>query len=183
MTSEPNSASDPAHSWLHSITRKLKHEAKEWIVMFLYLWVIFGLFALHQSILRAQLHQDYHLQGFAIINALILSKVMLVGESVQLARGRPDSHPILVILMRSFAFALLLIGFHILESIIVGVAHGKTIGASFPELAGGRLLDIIALGVIVSVCLVPFFAFREVSRELGEGRLWRLLVSRRRRSD
>jgi hypothetical protein len=104
-------------------------------------------------------------------------------RACELARGRPDSHPILIILKKSFAFALLLIGFHILESITVGVAHGKAIGASFPELAGGRLLDIIALGVIVSVCLVPFFAFREVSRELGEGRLWRLLVSRRGRSD
>ena len=182
MTSEPSNASDPAHPGLQRITRKLRHELEEWIVMFLYLWVIFGLFALHQSILRAELHQDYHLQGFAIINALILSKVMLVGEGLQLARGRRDSHPILVILRKSIAFALLFIGFHILERIIVGVAHGKTIAASFPELAGGRLLDIIALGVIVSVCLVPFFAFREVSRELGEGRLWRLLMARRARS-
>ncbi len=78
---------------------------------------------------------------------------------------------------------MLFIGFHILESIIVGVAHGKTIAASFPELAGGRLLDIIALGLIVSVCLVPFFAFREVSRELGEGRLWRILLARRGQND
>ena len=151
--------------------------------MFLYLWVIFGLFALHQSILRAELHQDYHLQGFAVINALILSKVMVVGEGLQLASGRRDSHPILVILTKSFAFALLFIGFHILESIIVGVARGKTIAASFPELAGGRLLDIIAVGVIVSVCLIPFFAFREVSRELGAGRRWRLLMARRGQSD
>lgn len=153
MTSAPGNAGDPAQSGLQRITRKLKHEAQEWVVMFLYLWVVFGLFALHQSILRAELHQDYHLQGFAIINALILSKVMLVGEGLQLARGRRDSHPIIVILMKSFAFALLLIGFHILENIILGVAHGKTIAASFPELAGGRLLDIIALGVSNSVDL------------------------------
>ncbi len=54
MTFEPSRTSDPAHSGLHRITRKLKHEAQEWIVMFLYLWVIFGLFALHQSILRGK---------------------------------------------------------------------------------------------------------------------------------
>ncbi len=183
MTSEPRNAGDSAHSSLQHVTRKLKHEAQEWVAMFLYLWVIFGLFALHQSILRAELHQDYHPQGFAVINALILSKVMLVGEGLHLAHGGRDSHPIFVIFKKSFAFALLFIGFHILESIIVGVAHGKTIAASFPELMDGRLLDIVALGVIVSVCLIPFFAFREVSRELGEGRLWRLLVARRGRKD
>jgi hypothetical protein len=163
--------------------QRVKHEAQEWAVMFLYLWVVFGLFALHESILKAQEHQDYRIQGFAILNALILSKVMLVGEGLQLARGRRDSRPILVIFNKSLAFAVLFIVFHILESIIVGVAHGETIAASFPQVAGGRLLDIIALGVIVSVCLVPFFAFREVSHDLGEGRLWQLLVTRRGQSD
>jgi hypothetical protein len=183
MTSEPSNASDPALSRLQRITRKLKHEVEEWMVMFLYLWVIFTLFVLHESILRAQQHQDFKLHGFAIINALILSKVMLVGEDLRLARRRLDSRPILVILKQSFAFALLFIGFHVLEGTIVGVVHGKTIAASIPDLAGGRLLDIIALGFIASVCLIPFFAFREVSRDLGEHRLWRLLVSRRERND
>ena len=78
---------------------------------------------------------------------------------------------------------MLFIVFHVLESIIVGVAHGKTIAASFPELAGGHLQGIIALELIVSVSLVPFFAFREGSRELGEGRLMRLLMGRRGRRD
>ena len=183
MTSEPSNASDPALSGLQRITRKLKHEFGEWMVMFLYLWVVFTLFVLHHAILRAEQRQDFKLHGFAIINALILSKVMLVGEDLRLARGRVDSRPIFVILKQSVAFALLFIGFHVLEDTIIGVAHGKTISASVPQLAGGRLLDIIALGFIASVCLIPFFAFREVSRDLGEGRLWRLLVSRRERND
>ncbi len=183
MTSEPSNASDPALSGRQRITRKLKHEFAEWTVMFLYLWVIFTLFVLHKSILLAEAHQDVWLHGFAIINALILSKVMLVGEGLRLARGGRDSRPILVVLKQSVVFALLFITFHVLETTIVGVAHGKTIAASVPQLAGGRLLEIIALGFIASVCLIPFFLVREVSRDLGEGRLWRLLVSRRGRND
>jgi hypothetical protein len=179
MTSEQGNESGPAPSRVQAVKQKIKHEVKEWIVMFLYLWVMFGLFALHQSIIMAEQHQDYRLQGFAIVNALILSKVMLVAEGMHLARGRKDSRPIVVILSRSLAFALLFIVFHVVESIIVGVASGKTIAASFPELAGGHLSGIVSLGVIVSVSLVPFFAFREVSRELGEGRLLRLLMAPR----
>jgi hypothetical protein len=144
---------------------------------------MFGLFALHQAIVMTQQHLEYRLQGFAIVNALILSKVMLIAEDMHLARGREDSRPILTILNKSLAFALLFIVFHILESIIVGVASGKTIAASFPELAGGQLQGIVSLGIIVSVSLVPFFAFREVSRELGDGRLLRLLMERRGRID
>jgi hypothetical protein len=183
MTSEQGNETSPTRASGQVIKQRLKHEAQEWIVMFLYLWVIFGLFALYQSIILAQEHQDFRLHGFAILNALILSKVMLVAEGMHLGRGGQNSRPIVVILYKSLAFALLFILFHIVESIIVGVAAGKTIVASFPEVAGGHLQGIISLGVIVSVSLAPFFAFREVSRELGEGRLLRLLMERRGRID
>jgi len=179
MTSGQGNGSGPARPHVQAVKQKIKHEVQEWIVMFFYLWLMFGLFALHQSIIMAEQHQDYRLQGFAIVNALILSKVMLVAEGMHLAGGRQDSRPVVVILSKSLAFALLFIGFHIVERIIVGVASGKTIAASFPELAGGHLAGIVSLGVIVSVSLVPFFAFREVSRELGEGRLLRLLMAPR----
>ena len=181
MTSEPGTGSGPAHSSVQAIKQKVKHEFQEWMVMFVYLWVMFGLFALHQSIIMAEQHLHVRLQGFAIVNALILSKVMLVAEEMHLAQGGQHSRPIMTILTKSLAFALLFIVFHIVESIIVGVVSGKTIAASFPELAGGHLQGIVSLGIIMSVSLVPFFAFREVSRELGEGRLLRLLMERRGR--
>jgi hypothetical protein len=181
MTPEPSNASDPALSRPQRITRKLKHEVEEWLVMFLYLWVLFSLFVAYDSILRAEHHQDLKLHGFAIINALVLSKVMLVGEGLQLGRGREDSRPVFVILMQSIVFALLLVGFHVFEITITGLIHGKSIAASLPPVASGP--QIIALGLIAFVCLIPFFAVREVNRGLGEGRLWRLLMSRRDRND
>jgi hypothetical protein len=183
MTSEPGKASDAAHARMQSVKQKVRHEFQEWMVMFVYLWVMFGLFALHQSIIMTEQHLDFRLQGFAVINALVLSKVMLVAEGMHLARGGQDSRPILTILNKSLAFALLFIVFHVLESIVVGVVSGKTIAASFPELAGGKMQGIVSLGIIMSVSLVPFFAFREVSRELGEGRLLQLIMERRARID
>jgi hypothetical protein len=182
MTPEPSNASDPALSRPQRITRKLKHEFEEWLVMFLYLAVLFSLFVAYDSILRAEHHQDFKLHGFAIINALVLSKVMLVGEGLQLGRrGREDSRPIFVILMQSIVFALLLVGFHVLEITISGLIHGKSIAASLPPVASGP--QIMALGLVAFVCLIPFFTVRELNRDLGEGRLWRLLVSRRGRND
>lgn len=179
MTSEPGKQSDAAYARIQGVKQRVQHEFQEWMVIFIYLWVMFGLFALHQSIIMAEQHLDFRPQGFALVNALILSKVMLIAEGLHLARGGQDSRPILTILNKSLVFALLFIVFHILESIVVGVVSGKTIAASFPELAGGHLQGIVSLGVIMSVSLVPFFAFREVSRELGEGRLLRLLMERR----
>jgi hypothetical protein len=173
----------PGHTRLHPVKERVKHEVREWAVMFVYLWVLLGLFGLHQSIIMSEQHLNFRLQGFALINALILSKVMLVGEGLRFAQGRPDSRPILIILNKSLGFALLFIVFHILESLVVGITHGKSVVESFPEMAGGHLQGIIALGIIVSVSLVPFFAFRELSRVLGSGRLLRLLIEPRRADD
>lgn len=181
MAHESGSKSSPADSRRQIAKQKVKHELQEWTAMFVYLWVMFGLFALHQSILLAQEHQNFRLQGFALINALVLSKIMLLAEGLRFAQGGPQSRPIATIVKKSLAFALLLIVFHVVESIIVGVASGKTVAASFPELAGGHLKGIVSLAIIMSVSLVPFFAFREVSRELGEGRLLRLLFERSQR--
>jgi hypothetical protein len=183
MTPEPGTGSGPAHSRVQAVKQKVKHEIQEWIVMFVYLWLMFGLFELHQSILMSEEHLSFRFQGFAVVNALILSKVMLVAEGLHLERGWQHSRQIMTILGKSLFFALLFIVFHIVESVIVGVVSGKTIAASFPVLAGGRLQGIVSLGFIMSVSLVPFFAFREVSRELGEDRLLRLLFERRRRID
>jgi hypothetical protein len=53
---------------------------------------MFGVFALHESVVSAKNHIDYHFYGFAVINALILGKVMLVAIDLHFAdwfKGRP----------------------------------------------------------------------------------------------
>jgi hypothetical protein len=154
------------------------HQLREFLVMFIYLWVLFGLFSLHQSIVLAQEHINYQAQGFAIINALILAKVMLIGEDLHLG-GRFRDKPLLYsILYKTFLFSVFLISFHILEEVLVGVIRGKTIAQSFPAFGGGSLQGILAVGAIVFVALIPFFAFREIARVIGPRELRSLLLSR-----
>src|SRR6266550_8367749 len=47
----------------------------------------------------------------------------------------------------------------------------KTFLASIPAIGGGGLAGVVCVAVILFVALIPFFAFRNVSRELGPGRL------------
>ena len=48
---------------------------KFWIAAF-YLWVMFGTFALHESVVSDKDHINFHFYGLALVNALILGKVM-----------------------------------------------------------------------------------------------------------
>ena len=141
------------------------------MLMALYLWVIFGLFALYQSILLRQHGIDYEMHGFALFNALVLGKIMLVAENMRLARWLPRRPLIYRILFEGFLFSLLFIGFHVLEKVITGLIQGKEAAESVPAIGGGGLAGLASVALIMFVMLIPFFAFRNVSRELGRGRL------------
>jgi len=149
--------------------------------MFLYLLVPISLFVLHRALTLKERGIDYEFSGFAIINALILAKVMLVAEGLGLGarfRSRPLIWPIL---HKSVAFAVLFIIFHDLEDGLKGMLHGKGFIESIPAMGGGGIVGLLLVGLNLAIALVPFFAFRELSRVMGPGKLQALLFKPRER--
>jgi hypothetical protein len=147
--------------------------------MFLYLWVILALFGLHESIVLAKHEIDYRGYGMAFIHAWVLAKVMLVAEDLHLgSRWFEHRRPIYRILSRSAMFALVFMGTHIVEGIVVGWWRGNSVVESIPRIGGGSIAQILSVGVILSVALTPFFAFRALEQALGTGVLRVLLTPR-----
>lgn len=175
--SNPNQGDSP-NEHKPTLKEKAVFQLKEFLGMFLYLWVLFALFAIHQSIILAQEHINYQAQGLAIINALILAKVMLIGEDLHLGSGLRDKPLAYSILYKSLVFSVFLIGFHIVEEVVVGLTRGRSIAQSFPAVGGGSMQAIWSRGAIVFVALIPFFAFREFGRVIGRHELWSLLLKR-----
>jgi fumarate reductase subunit C len=143
-------------------------EVMKFLAIAFYLWVMFGVFALHESVVSAKDHIDYHFYGFAFINALILGKVMLIAEDLHFADWFKDRPLIYPILCKAVAFSILFLVFDVVEEVVVGVFKGKTIGESIPIIGGGSLSGVFFVGIILAVALIPFFAFREVGRVIGE---------------
>jgi hypothetical protein len=158
-------------------------EFKKFIVTFLYLWVIFALLSIHESIIRAQNHLDYPAHTLAVINAFIFAKVLLIGEYLRLGTGFRNRPLIYSVLYKCFSFSLLLVGMHVVEKIIVGVISGKTAGAAFSEIGGRTLINIVSMATLAFVMLIPFFAFRELGRVIGEKELRSLFLGRRGKLD
>lgn len=154
------------------------HEFKRILVMFLYLWVIFGLFVLNQTVILAKHNISYSAQGFALINAFVLAKVMVVAEDLKLGHRFKDRPLIYPILYKACAFAIVFLLFHILEKVFVGVLGGKTAAESFPDIGGGTFKGVLCVWAIMFVSLIPFFAIREIGRVIGEAELWNLIFRR-----
>jgi len=83
------------------------------------------------------------------------------------------------ILFKAAAFSVLLVCFDILEDVIVGLFHHKTITEGMPTLGGGGVEGILRVALMVFIVLIPFFAFREIARAIGEDELLSLLSKRR----
>ena len=72
---------------------------------------------------------------------------------------------------KSFIFTLLVAVFHVLEHAIKGLVHGEGLAGAFAALRDRGIAELLALGLVYSCALLPFFALREIRRVLGERRL------------
>lgn len=150
-------------------------EFRRFVVLFLYLWLMFGLFALQERIVLKEQGINFTAQGFALVNALVLAKVMLVAENLNFGRWlnrRPLIYPIL---HDAFLFAVLFIVFHVVESLVIGLVHGEAVRASIPLIGGGGLAGLLCVAVILFAALIPYFAVKNLNLALGPGRLKELL--------
>jgi hypothetical protein len=158
-----------------SLTAKAADEFRRFLVLFFYLWILFGVFVLNQGVVLREHGIDFTLQGFAFINALVFAKVMMLFEIFdpgRWLRKRPLIYPILY---ETLLLTVLFLIAHVLEKSLEGLLRGKTMAESLPLIGGGGLLGLLSATTILFVALIPFFGLRNLSLAMGEGRLWAVI--------
>ena len=163
---------------LDRLKDKSIEEIRKLLWIFAYLWVLLGLFSLHKAIILQDANPFYH-QGFAVINALVMAKIVYVAEAFHVAdnlKSRPLIYPIVY---RSAMFALILILFHIMEEALRAKWHGKPWSEVLAASGAGSLLELLVLGLIIFLSMMPFFALREVGRDIGEDKMFEQFFLRR----
>jgi hypothetical protein len=147
------------------------HQLKEFLVIALYLWLVFGLLIVHKSVVLAEHHIDFKYHGFALINALALAKVMLVAKDLHLGERFNEAPLIYPVLLKSGLFTVVLACFKILEDTVIGLYRGQSFQQSIEDLGGGTWTGILTLTVLLFVVLIPFVGFGELQRVLGKEKL------------
>jgi len=161
-------------------------ELKRILAIAFYLWAVLSLLEIHRFVVLREVSRasvsGYRI-GFAAINALILSKVIILGEAFHLGKGLNEKRLIYSALLKSLLFAVLLVCFNIVEEVIVGMIHGKSVAQSIPPLGGGGLEGKLLVGIMAFVLLIPLFLFTEVHRVLGKDKLQSLIFQKRSQAD
>ena len=163
-----------------SLKARVLDEAKKALITTAYLWVLFATLSLHKTAILQQNHINYVEQGFAIVNALVFAKVMLIAEHLKLGTRFQDKPLIYSVLYTSFAFAIVLICFHIIEGGLLALLHGRPPGEGLADLGAGDLRGVLSYAAIAFVALIPFFLFRGIGHLLGKEQLELLVFAPRR---
>ena len=148
-----------------TLKQKAAHELQEFLGIFLYLAFFFCALSTYSLLLLNRFQVSYFTYGTALINALVIAKVILIGEYAHLGQ-KHESKPIFQsAAYKAFVFGLLVFGFHILEELIKRLIHGEDmVRASH----GLRVDELLARTVVIFSTFLPLFAFRELQRRMGE---------------
>jgi hypothetical protein len=162
--------------------QKAKHEFIEFVVIAAYLAFFFCALVTYTMLLlkKYEVSDDVLNYSFALINALVIGKVILIGEMLHLGRGYEKRPLYQSVLLKSLIFAGLVLVFHILEEVVKRIIAGEPSGAVWHRL---HWTDMVSRVLVIFCAFVPLFAFRELRRVIGEEKLYAIVRSRRAQED
>lgn len=161
------------------IKARLLEETKTMLILFVYLSLFFGAFTMYGRLMLAEYGIAYLQYGYNFIEALVLSKVILLGQFLRLGE-RFNNRPLIVpTLYKTLWFSGLILVFSILEHLIGGWLHGKSTGVILQGILDQGLPQILARTLVKVLALVPLFAVIEIGRVVGAGNLFELFFRRR----
>ena len=172
-----NAVRTEAH-WKQRIVSEL---IEYWIVV-VYLACFLGAFAWYRRFVLAEHKIAYLHYGMSVLEALVLAKVILIGDALHLGRVVDDKPLIVPTFYKTVVFTLWVAVFSVLEHTIGGLLHGQGLAEGVEEFLSTGKYELLARCLVTFFAFVPFFAFRELGRVAGVSTLRSLFFRERTRS-
>jgi hypothetical protein len=157
------------------LRERFVHEMEQYLLVTIFLFFFFGSFTTYRRLVLAEYEIGYLDYGWALIKALVLGKVILIGELLHVGERFRDRPLLLSTFWKTVSFGLLILAFGVLERVLGALIHHRPIAEEF-QLTGHQGYELLARTNLQIVALIPLFAFRELGRVLGEGKLLALFL-------
>jgi hypothetical protein len=159
--------------------KKIFHEMVEYWVNFCYLTLVFAAFTQYRRFVLAAHDITYTNYWVAVIEALILAKVISIGGVLRIGRGFEQKPLIYPTLYKTVVFTLFVAAFTLIEHTVIGLWKGKGLMWGIEEYFAKGPYEFLAGCLIFLVVLIPFFGVKELGRVLGEDKIRALFFRRR----
>ncbi len=161
------------------LKKRVFHEMVEYWINVLYLALVFASFTWHRRLILAAYDITYTNYWVAVIEALVLAKVIMVGDVLRLGRQLDQKPLIYPTLLKTVVFSLFVGAFTIIEHGIKGLWSKKGFTEGIFDLIGKGHHELLAGCLVTLVAFIPFFAIRELGRVLGKGKIRTLFFQKR----
>jgi hypothetical protein len=152
--------------------QKIIHELRQLMGIFLYLGVFFIVLRTYTHLILAEYEIIYAAYALTLLKALALAKIIITGETLRLGARRFHDRPLIITtLYNTVVFSIFALVFEVVEHFIYGWIRGKGFTEVYTEILDKGWPHLVAATLVVFVAFLPFFAFREMERVLGEGKL------------
>jgi hypothetical protein len=158
---------------------KIFREMVEYWINVVYLTLVFAAFTQYRRFVLAAYDITYTNYWVALIEALILAKVIMIGAVVRLGRGLEQKPLIYPTLYKAVIFSLFVIAFTVVEHAVKGLWSGKGLTGGVVELYHERFDELLAGTLVIFVALIPFFGVKELGRVLGQDKIRALFFRNR----
>jgi len=162
-----------------NLKKKIYHEIAEYWINVVYLALVFAAFTQYRRFILASHDITYTNYGFAVIEALILAKVIMIGAVFRLGRGLEQKPLIYPTLYKTAVFVVFVGIFTVLEHVIKGLWNGKELAELFGNFLGKGPNELLANSLVVFVAFIPYFGVKELGRVLGQDKILALFFRRR----
>lgn len=159
--------------------QRILRELFRYFISVIYLAVFLGAFAWYRRFVLDEYRISSFNYGAAVIEALILGKVIWIGEVIGLERNRENRPLLYPTLRQAFVFTIFVGIFTIIEHMIGGLIEGVGVAGGLAKLWHEGKYELIARCLVVYLAFIPFFAFRQLAKTMGEGKLWQLFIGRK----
>jgi hypothetical protein len=154
------------------LTERVRHELIEYAFNVAYLTLVFAAFTQYRRFLLAEYSVTYTNYWLAVIGALILGKVLMIGSVFRLGRWLEHKPLIIPTIYKALLFCVFVVVFRVVEYAIRGLLRGDSLAAALGEFFAQKGMDeVLANSLVVLVALIPFFAVKELGRVLGRERV------------
>jgi hypothetical protein len=160
-----------------ALKKRAIEEFKVFWVTALYLWVFLGSFTVYRRLIVAELGVAYLHYGIALIEALVIAKVILIGRMFGFSRRFEDKPLIVPVLYKSILFGVFVLLFGVGEHAVEGWVHKQGVLGGLRDIGELGTYELAARVLMLMVAFVPFFAFWEMGRMLGMQKLEAMFFS------
>ena len=147
------------------------HGLIEYAINVVYLALVFAAFTEFRRLVLASYDIAYTNYGFAVIQALVLGKVIMIGSVFRIGRSLEDKPLIYPTLWKTAVFVVFVGVFKLVEHVIGVMWHGEGLGSALADLSWEEFDVVAANSVVVLVAFIPFFAIKELERVYGRDKI------------